>query len=327
MTCTKRLFVTLVVFSMILAACGADEAVVGEAEVFLEPASATGPDPFTGSVASTVSSSPLPSPSASASPTPGTTSPGDIRSEVGTAPGLYGGSNQIGICDKAQLVAFLNENDAKRTAWAHTLGIDPDAVGTYVDDLAPVVLRSDTRVTNHGFADGNAIPRQSVLEAGTAVLVDDTGTPRVRCACGNPLLDPIPVTTGPTYVGDSWAGFKQSTLVVIVAGPPVIELVVVDIGTGAEVAVPVGQSPTPATTGAPPGAGASGSAYTDCARRYGELFRDLTLAGLIGTEQSSVWSASADLAADYAQAGNLDAALAECETTVDQMQAVLNGAG
>lgn len=50
--------------------------------------------------------------------------------------------------------------------------------------------RADTRVTNHGFADGRATEIQSILQAGTAVFVDDTGLPVVKCSCGNPLGRP-----------------------------------------------------------------------------------------------------------------------------------------
>jgi len=35
------------------------------------------------------------------------------------------------------------------------------------------------------------VPFQSILAAGTAVLVDKYGRPVVRCKCGNPLLPPI----------------------------------------------------------------------------------------------------------------------------------------
>ncbi|MGH3907098.1 MAG: DUF6777 domain-containing protein, partial [Pseudonocardiaceae bacterium] len=42
----------------------------------------------------------------------------------------------------------------------------------------------DTRVTNHGYRDGKATDRQAVLQAGTAVLVDEKGRPRVKCGCG-----------------------------------------------------------------------------------------------------------------------------------------------
>ena len=66
----------------------------------------------------------------------------------------------------------------------------PGSVPAFLRGLTPVVLRADTRVTNHGFRDGSATSFQSVLQAGTAVLVDDHGAPRVRCACGNPLKAP-----------------------------------------------------------------------------------------------------------------------------------------
>jgi hypothetical protein len=38
---------------------------------------------------------------------------------------------------------------------------------------------------------GTAVAFQSILQAGTAVLVDSTGRPVVRCRCGNPLAEPI----------------------------------------------------------------------------------------------------------------------------------------
>jgi hypothetical protein len=81
----------------------------------------------------------------------------------------------------------------------------------YIDSLTPVLLRSDTRVTNHGFRDGWATPYQAVLQAGTAVLVDNTGVPRARCACGNPLTPPQAVPTTPTYQGTPWPGFTPGT--------------------------------------------------------------------------------------------------------------------
>ena len=56
----------------------------------------------------------------------------------------------------------------------------------YLRGLTSVVLRADTQVTNHGFRDARVTGFQSVLQAGTAVLVDNRGVPRVRCACGSP---------------------------------------------------------------------------------------------------------------------------------------------
>src|SRR5690606_36332277 len=110
-------------------------------------------------------------------------------------------------------------------------GIAPADIGTYVAGLTPVVLIRDTRVTNHGFRDGRATPRQAVLQAGTAVLVDATGVPRVKCACGNPLAPPTAAPIG-TVTGNRWSGFDPAVVVVVVAGPPTTEFVVVDVTTG-----------------------------------------------------------------------------------------------
>src|SRR2546429_115073 len=75
-------------------------------------------------------------------------------------------------------------------------GIEPNDIATYVASLTPVILTSDTLVTNHGYANGHATTLRSVLQAGTAVMVDNTGVPRVKCNCGNPLTP-----AGPTPIG------------------------------------------------------------------------------------------------------------------------------
>ncbi len=71
------------------------------------------------------------------------------------------------------------------------LGLRTTQIRTYVSGLTDVLLRTDTRVTNHGYEDGIAIPIQSVLQAGTAVFVDKYGSPVVKCYCGNPLTPPV----------------------------------------------------------------------------------------------------------------------------------------
>lgn len=152
-------------------------------EVLVEAANAVGPDPFTmTAIAPSIVVSPAPSPA--------------------PAPGLFGGTRDNGKCSPAALVAFLETNPDKAAAWAAALDSDPTlrwsggdslAVGdikAYVAGLTPRILAADTRVTNNGFKDGRATPRQSLLKKGTAVLVDDRGVPRVRCFCGNPLLPP-----------------------------------------------------------------------------------------------------------------------------------------
>ncbi len=69
------------------------------------------------------------------------------------------------------------------------------AVARYIRKLKPVTLTRDTRVTNHSFVDGRAVGFQAILQAGTAVLVDENGEPVARCRCGNPLLEPVFIKT------------------------------------------------------------------------------------------------------------------------------------
>ena len=111
------------------------------------------------------------------------------RVEIG--PGLYGGTGDQQICDRELLAASLEAQPDKAAAWADVTDIDVDEIGEFVNELTPAVLARDTRVTNHGYRDGQATPFQSTLGRGTAVLVDADGEPVTRCACGNPLAAPI----------------------------------------------------------------------------------------------------------------------------------------
>jgi hypothetical protein len=131
--------------------------------------------------------------------------------------GLYGGTLNHTSCDKHQLVTFLQANPDKGAAWASVLGITTAQIPSYVDDLTPVLLRSDTLVTNHGYANGQATTIPAVLEAGTAVLVDDRGFPVTKCYCGNPLTPPSYYTPGykPTYTGPTWSGFTGTSVTII----------------------------------------------------------------------------------------------------------------
>ena len=105
----------------------------------------------------------------------------------------FGGSGSLHVCDREKLVDFLTTHPSQRREWSRVLSIDPDpdAVARYVRSLTPVTLTVDTRVTNHNYVHGKAVPFQSILAAGTAVLVDKYGRPVVRCKCGNPLLEPV----------------------------------------------------------------------------------------------------------------------------------------
>ncbi len=195
-------------------------------EVLLQSAASTGPDPFTPSAghAATTTASP-------AASTPSSTANG-IRAVPGSTAGLYGGSMNNSSCDVDRLVGYLTANPDKERAWAGVEGIDSAAVPGYLHSLTPALLRADTRVTNHGYRNGAATSFQSVLQAGTAVLVDNRGLPRVRCACGNPLTPPL-LVANPRYTGQTWPSYQPSKLVVVTAAPqPLTVITLIDIQAG-----------------------------------------------------------------------------------------------
>ena len=172
-------------------------------EVYREATSAPGRDPFSGTVV-------LGNPPGTKSQTPIDGTAGTVRTIAGDVPALYGGSRNEHVCDRQKLVTFLQENPDKATAWAGVLGINTTDIPTYIATLTPLQLRADTRVTNHGFVDGHATSLQSVLQAGTVVLADDHGRPRVKCGCGNPLLDPVATPITPVYTGDDLARLQPA---------------------------------------------------------------------------------------------------------------------
>ncbi|MET9538826.1 DUF6777 domain-containing protein [Streptomyces sp. NPDC006553] len=191
----------------------------GGGEVFLQNAAATGPDPFTKSTArtGTASASPASLPPRTASATP----------EVsGSTPGLYGGTQSVASCDVEQQVRYLSGEPPKNAAFASTLGIQANQVPGYLRSLTPLQLRADTRVTNHGYKNGAATTYQSVLQAGTAVLVDNRGVPRVRCACGNPLTPPV-AQKSPKTTGTPWQGYNSGQVVVVAPSVTVVNVFVV----------------------------------------------------------------------------------------------------
>ncbi|MBI2706357.1 MAG: hypothetical protein HYX32_13865 [Actinobacteria bacterium] len=190
----------------------------GASEIFLSPQNEPGPDPFTASAASasppeaTVPSTNTTVASGGGAPSGG--SSGGIQSLPAAQPGLYGGTQNVSYCDPDRMVTFLEANPDKAAAWSSVLGISTSQIRTYVSKLTPVLLRSDTRVTNHGFANGRATTINAVLQAGTAVLVDEYGVPRVKCNCGNPLTPPTPISA-PRYTGPSWPGYSVTNIVVV----------------------------------------------------------------------------------------------------------------
>ena len=164
--------------------------------VYLEPADAVGADPFV----------------------PSLLDPADD-----TVPEMAGTGDQ-GTCDPGTLSDYLMTHPEAAQAWVAALNADPtlqwsggttvavEQIPDYIAELTPALLGDDMQVTNHRFVDGRVAAVQSVLQAGTAVLVDETGAPRVRCACGNPLTPAVYVEEDewePEYVGEPWQGFTH----------------------------------------------------------------------------------------------------------------------
>ena len=178
---------------------------------------------------------------------------GLLRPVGGAAPGLYGGTQLLSVCDKTQLTNFLDANTAKARAWAAAQGITPEQIPAYIAGLTDVVLQADTRVTNHGFLNGQANPIDEVLQAGTAVLVDAYGVPRARCYCGNPLTPPRPTTSAPTVEGVRWPGFTLQKTVVVERVTKITVIKTIDVLTGTTAVLrPVGSGPSQATINQPP---------------------------------------------------------------------------
>lgn len=232
----------------------ADDAAKRDTEIFLQATNSSGANPFMASVGTDdptvtgVSSSPATGP-ASTGPNAG------LVSFAGDTPGLYGGTRNVASCDKQQMVSFLEQNPDKAAAWADVVGIERSQIRSYVGTLTPLLLRSDTRVTNHGFENGHVTNIPAVLQAGTAVLVDPYGRPVAKCFCGNPLSPPEPVEQV-VYAGDPWPGFTPAQVTVIIPTTNVINVfVLVDVRTANAFTRPAGtigasdaNSPTASTT-------------------------------------------------------------------------------
>ncbi|GGY55436.1 DUF6777 domain-containing protein [Streptomyces tanashiensis] len=202
------------VTTLLLAGCssgwegaGGEPAAAPVQDVLLQPLGAHGPDPFT---ASTVRNTAAP-----AAPDRG---PDDgaprAREVTGSTPGLYGGTRAVGSCDVERQVALLAADRTKARAFAEAAGIPEANVAGWLRGLTPVALRADTRVTDHRYREGRADAFQAVLQTGTSVLVDQYGSPRVRCACGNPLRSPG-ADPGGIHQGEPWDGFDPDRVIVV----------------------------------------------------------------------------------------------------------------
>jgi len=118
-------------------------------------------------------------------------------------------SKPSGQCREGSLIGNLRANPAKANAWADALGLRSEDIPSYVASLIPVVLRSDTSVTSHGYADGRFFAYPAVLQAGTAVFVNSYGEPKAKCFSGNPLTKVMSYPQA-RYVGPTWQHFQRN---------------------------------------------------------------------------------------------------------------------
>lgn len=192
-----------------------------------------------------------------------------VRLVSGRQPQLYGTTGETLPCDAVTLANLLDAGPAVAQLWGLALGITTNQVPFYLNTLTAVVLMADTWVTSYGLTAGIDAPQQSVLQAGTAVLVDPIGVPRVQCASGSPLSPPDNVDfTGYRPDGGAWKGYSPGSTVAVTYGPapPAVasgDFALVDVSTGQPVARKVGgvielgsntvALPDPAVMNVPPG--------------------------------------------------------------------------
>ncbi|WP_197522080.1 serine/threonine-protein kinase [Mycobacterium gordonae] len=223
-------------------------------ELVLAAATDPGANPFMPPVGLPPPSNTQPPPTL---PPRGDGAPVATQSLPGDREGLYGGTLNNAECDRDKMIAFLSTHPAQAGAFVEALNSDPSLywtggrpltaadIPTYLRELTPMLLRLDTRVTNHGFDGTHPTTLQSVFQAGTGVFVDAHGVPRVRCYCGNPLTAPVALTGDPEPVGAAWAGYRPAALAAIQPSPATIaNFVLVDVVTGQAFNRPAG------TTGA-----------------------------------------------------------------------------
>ncbi|MFD7439197.1 DUF6777 domain-containing protein [Streptomyces sp. NPDC059861] len=241
-------FVTACALSaaLLAAGCGAggdertnagDESTEASGELLLQPVADRGPDPFTASTATIPATPDLVTRTPQSVPVgrsgPGVPAPAglaDVRSYSGWTPGLYAGRAQAGSCDVDRQIRLLTADTGRADTFADIAGIPRGELPDYLRGLTSAELRADTRVTNHGYRAGGATAHQSVLQAGTAVLVDNRGVPRVRCACGNPLGAPIAMEGTPGSSGRAWEGYEPTEVIMVLPAPEAItNITLVDV--------------------------------------------------------------------------------------------------
>jgi hypothetical protein len=153
---------------------------------------------------------------------------------VGTTPGTYGGVRSGEVCNADGLASQLRANPLMAQSWIAVHGIDMELLDDFLVALTPVVLLRDTLATEYGFDNGRVDGIQVVLQRGTAVMVDRTGSPRVRCMSGAPLRSPqATMSDSVVVVGEPWRGFSIEGIADVPAAEvAAASIVLVDIRSG-----------------------------------------------------------------------------------------------
>ncbi|WP_026918543.1 DUF6777 domain-containing protein [Gordonia shandongensis] len=169
----------------------------------------------------------------------GQNSSGEVR---GTSPGLYGGTLDELTCDGGGVAEYIAADSGRAAAFSSVTGNRPGDVGDYVTGLTSLVLVHDTWVTDHRYSDGEAVGVPTVLQAGTPVLVDKRGVPRVRCTGASPLSAPDTAAVDPGAGSPPWTDYSSDRVVrVVPGGADVQRFEAVDVdGSGGRVDMPIG---------------------------------------------------------------------------------------
>jgi hypothetical protein len=205
-----------------------------------------------------------------------------VRLASGTQPGLYGATVQGIPCDASAVANHLDAHPEKAGPWAQAMGLPPAQIPYYLNTLTPVVLTADTWVTSHAFSAGQASAFQTVLQAGSAIMIDPVGIPRVHCASGDPLRPPANknLSVLSDIEGRAWSGYDPQNVVAVAysssgssppQSAPITEFSLVDLGTGeplvrkaggtinlGPITGQYGQLPDPVSMNIPPAADAEG---------------------------------------------------------------------
>ncbi|MEU8897056.1 DUF6777 domain-containing protein [Nocardia sp. NPDC048505] len=228
------------VFAAAVALTGKNDA-LGPPEILLEPSGLQGANPF------------MPTPPAVHRPDgaqpvvelPSSTGSAAARPYSGDLPGLYSAPRGQVLTDRDEIAEFYATHpDEARTAagvlsadtaltWSGGKHLSGSDLVRYLRELTPALLRVDLRVTNHALVAGRAVAQQSILQAGTAILVDQRGTPRFRSLGGSPLTLPTALPNAPDFAGEPWPGFDvERVCAVSPSAAALSRLVLIDSGTG-----------------------------------------------------------------------------------------------